>query len=158
MIDISILEKGHKVDEDYARGIVESHYYQMMAETGALGYYSFLAIMAWSLIIGAIKQLTNGDLIIRSFMIGITFGLFGNYFQSRIEHTLVNYTNMYLWMTYCGILSAAPWYSKSEKALAKLQQSSDAAAEPSGTSQPQPLDLPEKEEDAFPFVTKPFWT
>ena len=49
-VDESIREKGHKVDPDYRRGIVESHYWQMRAETGWFGYLSFMALLGGTVI------------------------------------------------------------------------------------------------------------
>ena len=114
-IDESIREKGHKVDPDYKRGIVESHYWQMKSETGILGYVTFLLILGASLLMALWKALFNGQVLYRAIALGVAAGFMGNYLQSSIEHTLVNYSNAYLWMTLQGALQAIPWFSRRQR-------------------------------------------
>ena len=111
-IDESIREKGHKVDPDYKRGIVESHYWQMKSETGLLGYVTFMLILGVTLLMALWKALANGHVVYRAIALGVAAGFMGNYLQSTIEHTLVNYSNAYLWMTLQGALQAIPWFSR----------------------------------------------
>ena len=111
-IDESIREKGHKVNPDYKRGVVESHYWQMKSETGLFGYATFMLILGGSLVMAMIKACTNGQVVYRAIALGVAAGFAGNYLQSTIEHTLVNYSNAYLWMVLQGALQAIPWRSK----------------------------------------------
>lgn len=108
LVDESIREKGHKIDPDYRRGIVESHYMQMRAEGGWLGYGSFMAVIVASLVAALGRALLARDPAVRAWAMGALAGLIGNYLQSQFEHTLVNYTNLYIWMTLAGGLAATP--------------------------------------------------
>ena len=111
LIDESIREKGHKVDPDYKRGIVESHFWQMKSETGLLGYVSFVVILVLS-VLGP-SCVTNKDPLYRALMLGIVWSFCGNYAQSTIEHTLVNYTNLYMWALLISLIVITPWRYKS---------------------------------------------
>jgi hypothetical protein len=45
-----VSEKGHKVDEDYSKGVVESHYWLLLGETGYPGFWAyilFIVVTSW---------------------------------------------------------------------------------------------------------------
>ena len=88
-IDESIREKGHKVDPDYKRGIVESHFW-VKSETGLLGYVSFVAILVLSVLVPFIKSITNKDPL-PGVDVGHRLVLLQQLRSKHIEHTLVNY-------------------------------------------------------------------
>ena len=97
LVDESMREKGHRIDPGYRRGVVESHFWQMRAEAGWLGYGSFVALLAASLAVCAWTWLRCPDPLARAWALGVAIGLLGNYGQGLLEHTLVNNTNLYLW-------------------------------------------------------------
>ena len=40
-------DRGQKVDPDYAKGVVESHYYLLLAENGYLGFATYMLFILW---------------------------------------------------------------------------------------------------------------
>jgi len=124
MADASEKEMGHAVGEDYNRGVVESMYLQYLAEAGNLGYWSFLGVIIGTVLTGVIKAIRLRDPLLRACALGVLMGLGANYVQLMLEHTLVNYANMYQWMTWCAVLAALPWTAA--KLTAKV---ADAQAE-----------------------------
>jgi hypothetical protein len=48
-------DRGHRVDADYAKGVVESHYWLLLAENGypgLMGYLLFIGVTGWWVVRG----------------------------------------------------------------------------------------------------------
>ncbi len=111
-------DRGQKVDFDYAKGVVESHYWLLKGETGWLGYLTFM------LFIIIVTGRTLPLIIMRrgsleaAIAVGILVGFGITYVHSSLERVLTQTKNLALWMTYIGLLGALirmPQLSKGEE-------------------------------------------
>jgi hypothetical protein len=99
-------DRGQKVDVDYAKGVVESHYWLLKAETGWQGYLTFM------LFIIIVTGRTIPLIILRrgsleaAIAAGILIGFGITYVHSSLERVLTQTKNLALWMTYIGLLGA----------------------------------------------------
>jgi hypothetical protein len=111
-------DRGQKVDPDYAKGVVESHYWLLKGETGWPGYLTYMLFI----IVVTARTL---PLIIRrrgsleaAIAVGILVGFGITYVHSSLERVLTQTKNLALWMTYIGLLAAIirlPPIKKGEK-------------------------------------------
>jgi hypothetical protein len=102
-IDQYFLSFGERIDPKARKGIVESHYYLLLSETGFQGLGSYLIVIAvflwWNLRAAwAYRQQFLG-----SVSIGIFIGCTMNYIQSTLERVLTQPRNMMLWMLLLAI-------------------------------------------------------
>jgi hypothetical protein len=99
-------DRGQKVDFDYAKGVVESHYWLLKAETGWPGYvtYMMFIIIVTSRTIPLIIM-RRGSLE-AAIAVGILVGFGITYVHSSLERVLTQTKNIALWMTYIGLLGA----------------------------------------------------
>lgn len=108
-------DRGQAVDFDYAKGVVESHYWLLKAETGWLGYFTYM------LFIVVVSARTIPLIIARrgsleaAIAIGILVGFGITYVHSSLERVLTQTKNLALWMTYIGLLGALIRLPKTEK-------------------------------------------
>ncbi|WPJ96813.1 O-antigen ligase family protein [Coraliomargarita algicola] len=99
-------DRGQKVDYDYAKGVVESHYWLLKAETGWLSYLTFMLFII--LVTGRTLPLIvmrRGSLE-AAVAVGILVGFGITYVHSSLERVLTQTKNLALWMTYIGLLGA----------------------------------------------------
>ncbi|CAA6678249.1 MULTISPECIES: O-antigen ligase [unclassified Lentimonas] len=110
-------DRGQKVDNDYAKGVVESHYWLLKAETGWQGYVTYM------LFIIVVTGRTIPLILMRrgsleaAIAVGILVGFGITYVHSSLERVLTQTKNLALWMTYIGLLGALlkiPKVSKNE--------------------------------------------
>jgi hypothetical protein len=99
-------ERGQRVDPNYAKGVVESHYWLLKSETGWLGYLSYMLFIIY------ISARTLPLIIFRrgsveaAIAVGILIGFSITYVHSGLERVLTQTKNIALWMTYIGLLAA----------------------------------------------------
>ncbi len=98
-------ERGHKVDPDYAKGVVESHYYLLLAETGVQGLVSYLLLIALFLWWNVRAMFRFRAQFIGCVSLGIFAGCLCNYLQSSLERVLTQPRNLMLWMLLLGTVS-----------------------------------------------------
>jgi O-antigen ligase len=103
VIDDGEREKGHKVDEDYAKGVVESHYYLLLSETGYQGLISYLLFIAVFLYYNFLGALRFRNHLLGCMSLGIFVSCLCNYIQSALERVLTQPRNLMLWMLLLGI-------------------------------------------------------
>lgn len=100
--------RGHRVDETYAKGIVESHYWLLLAETGWGGwacYLGFIAVTAW----WCLRCAGHGHgTPVRALLTGVLIGLILLYAHSTLERVLTQTKNLAMWMILLG------WVAKFE--------------------------------------------
>ena len=96
-------ERGHKVDPDYAKGVVESHYYLLLAETGYQGLVSYLVFIAVFLWWNVRAMFRFRAQLLGCVSLGIFVGCVCNYLQSSLERVLTQPRNLMLWMLLLGI-------------------------------------------------------
>lgn len=97
--------RGHKVDEDYAKGVVESHYWLLLAETGyggLLTYLIMIGLVQWWALRGAwSRRGTLAGAVLGALAIG--FGL--TYVHSDLERVLTQTKNLSMWLILVGCVA-----------------------------------------------------
>lgn len=99
-------DRGQAVDYDYAKGVVESHYWLLKGETGWPGYLTYMLFIIY--VTGRTVPLIlfrRGSLE-AAIAIGILIGFGITYVHSSLERVLTQTKNIALWMTYIGLLGA----------------------------------------------------
>ncbi|MEO0509165.1 MAG: hypothetical protein AAF065_04855 [Verrucomicrobiota bacterium] len=99
-------DRGQTVDYDYAKGVVESHYWLLKGETGWPGYLTYMLFIV--VVTGATLPLIilrRGSLE-AAIAIGILIAFGITYVHSSLERVLTQTKNLALWMTYIGLLGA----------------------------------------------------
>lgn len=89
---------GDIVDPDVAKGIEESLYYLLLAETGLQGLVSFLALITLFLWWNLRAAWYFRHQFLGAVSIGITVGCGLNYIQSLVERVLTQPRNLMLWL------------------------------------------------------------
>lgn len=112
-------ERGHKVDADYAKGVVESHYYLLLSETGWQGLGSYLLFIGVFLWWNVRAMWSFRNHLFGCVSLGIFAGCACNYLQSTLERVLTQPRNMMLWLLLLGIVSRLEtWRREKTKAPA----------------------------------------
>lgn len=97
--------RGHKVDEDYAKGVVESHYWLLLAETGYAGFATYMwliVLIQWWALRGAwARRKTSAGFFLAA--VAISFGL--TYVHSDLARVLTQTKNLGMWMILVGCVS-----------------------------------------------------
>jgi hypothetical protein len=95
--------RGMKPNYERANGLVESHYYLLIAENGYFGLYAWLAVIFAALWRNFRAFLFFGHSFLRCMSLGIFMGCALNYAQSTLERVLVQPRNLMLWLILIGI-------------------------------------------------------
>ena len=95
--------RGMKPNYEVANGVVESHYYLLIAENGYLGLYAWFAVIFVGLWRNIRAFLFFGHTFLRCLSLGIFLGCGLNYAQSTLERVLVQPRNLMLWLILLGI-------------------------------------------------------
>ena len=98
VIDDGERAMGHRVDDSYAKGVVESHYWLLLAETGYPGSASYFLLMGaslWWCVRGVFRYRNN---VLGAFCLGVGLALAITYFHSNFERTLTQTKNLYAWL------------------------------------------------------------
>ena len=96
--------RGQKVDEGYAKGVVESHYYLLLAENGYLGLATFLILIIWIQVSAGYSSLRHWFSMRGALCIGVFVGFFLTYVHSNLERVLTQTKNFTLWMILIGLV------------------------------------------------------
>lgn len=97
--------RGHKVDENYAKGVVESHYWLLLAETGYGGlvtYLLFIGVVGWWALRGAWAR--RGTLA-GAFLGAVAIAFALTYLHSDLERVLTQTKNLSMWLILIGLVS-----------------------------------------------------
>ena len=111
------LEKGHR------KGISESMYWLLLAETGYQGFAGFILLIAvflWRNIRGALFFRNH---LFGCVSLGIAMGCSTNYAQSLLERVLTQPRNMMLWMILLAITAKIEVWRRKAKKERKLAKS-----------------------------------
>lgn len=95
--------RGMKPNYEIANGVVESHYYLLIAENGYAGLIAWLAVIFISLWRNLRAFFFFGHTFLRCLSLGIFMGCALNYLQSTLERVLVQPRNLMLWLILIGI-------------------------------------------------------
>lgn len=102
VIDDREREKGRPVDEEYAKGVVESHYWLLLAETGYGGlitYLLFITVTAGWCLLGMWRWRRQ---FLAAFLCGLLVAMALTYLHSSLERVLTQTKNMATWMILLG--------------------------------------------------------
>lgn len=97
--------RGMKVNYEEANGVVESHYYLLIAENGYAGLAAWLLVIGVGLWRNVRAFLFFGHSFLRCLSLGIFMGCALNYLQSTLERVLVQPRNLMLWLILLGIVA-----------------------------------------------------
>lgn len=95
--------RGMRVNYEEANGVVESHYYLLLAENGYVGLIAWLAVIAVALWRNTRAFFCFGHSFLRCLSLGIFVGCALNYTQSTLERVLVQPRNLMHWLIFLGI-------------------------------------------------------
>ena len=98
-------DRGHKVDDDYAKGVVESHYWLLLAETGYGGFVTYMIVITltgWWAVRGAWAR--RGTLA-GVFLSAVAIAFFLTYAHSQLERVLTQTKNLAMWMLLVGCVA-----------------------------------------------------
>jgi hypothetical protein len=95
--------RGQKPDYSKANGLVESHYYLLIAENGYLGLWAWLLLICVGLWRNLRGFFAFGYSFLRCLSLGIFLGCALNYVQSTLERVLVQPRNLMLWLILLGV-------------------------------------------------------
>lgn len=95
--------RGMTPNYEKANGLVESHYYLLIAENGYYGLYAWLAVLFVALGRNVRAFVAFGHSFVRCLSLGIFMGCALNYAQSTLERVLVQPRNLMLWLIVLGV-------------------------------------------------------
>lgn len=95
--------RGHKVDPDYAKGVVESHYYLLLGETGWPGLCAYLLFIGLHLTGALWCGLRHRHQLAGVFLLAVAVAFALTYLHSTLERVLTQTKNLSLWMLLIGV-------------------------------------------------------
>jgi hypothetical protein len=98
LIDQYFKDHNEFKEVDTSKGIVESHYYLLLSETGYQGYLSYLVLIGYFLFLNVRSAIFFRKHFLGVVSIGIGIGCSCNYLQSLLERVLVQPRNLMLWL------------------------------------------------------------
>lgn len=98
LIDQYFKDHNEFKEVDTSKGIVESHYYLLLSETGYQGYISYIILIAYFLFLNLRSAIFFRNHFLGVVSIGIGIGCSCNYLQSMLERVLVQNRNLMLWL------------------------------------------------------------
>ncbi len=114
--------RGMKPNYELANGVVESHYYLLLAENGKPGLYAWLVVICMGLWRNARAFFFFPHSFERCLTLGIGAGCAFNYVQSTIERVLVQPRNLMLWLILLGITARLEITRREEKRKAREEK------------------------------------
>jgi hypothetical protein len=103
--------RGHTIypEQFMANPLTESFYWLALAETGTLGFATFLLFAALTLWHGLRSTLGFWKSPLGLLFYGVTVALAISYFHLQVERILVQTKNLTTWVIFCAILARAEW-------------------------------------------------
>ena len=123
------------VDKYYKKGVVESLYYLILAETGYHSLAVFLAFMGLFLWWNVRAIWTFRDHFLGSVSLGIFLGCGMNYVQSTLERVLTQPRNLVLWLLVLAVTAKIEFWRKLE-VKRRLQRAHEAKRRAPGLRDP----------------------
>ena len=116
LIDQYFKDHNEFKEVDTSKGIVESHYYLLLSETGYQGYASYLILIAYFLFLNARAAIFFRKHFLGVVSIGIGIGCSCNYLQSLLERVLVQPRNLMLWLLMLALTARIETWRRQAKA------------------------------------------
>lgn len=108
-------ERGQAVDEDYAKGVVESIYYLHLGENGYLGLAGFILVMAWLTLRSAWHVFASRKSLAGDIALGIAVAMLITAVHLQLERVLTQTKNLALWMVMMGLVAAMARLNKAKR-------------------------------------------
>ena len=102
--------------------LTESFYWLTLAETGSLGFATFMLFAGITLWHGLRTTLGLWKSPLGLLLLGVSVALAISYFHLQVERILVQTKNLTTWIIYCAILSRAEWWRRQHKVRRKLER------------------------------------
>jgi hypothetical protein len=125
IIDNYFKRTGDETTSDQNKGIVESHYYLLLSETGYEGLLGYLVFVGYFLWCNARAAFYFRNHFLGAVSIGIGVGCISNYLQSTLERVLTQPRNMMEWMLLLALTARIESWrrqAKKERATARTSQ------------------------------------
>jgi hypothetical protein len=133
IIDQWFLSHGERIDPHHKKGISESLYYLVLAETGIQGFITFLAFIVlflyWNLRAMIFFRARFAGMI----SLGIAIGCGLNYTQSLLERVLTQPRNMMLWFILLALTARIEMWRRQAKKPKRV-----VVFDPEETPEPEP--------------------
>lgn len=120
IIDQYEREGGVRVDASHQKGLVESHYYLLLAETGYQGLAAYLVFIVVFLFRNVRAALFFRNSFLGSLSLGIGAGCGFNYIHALLERVLTQPRNLMLWMLLLAATARIEMWRR-QKRLKQLQ-------------------------------------
>ena len=121
IIDEWELEGGATIDPHHQKGVVESLYYLLLAETGWQGLISYLLWMALYLWWNVRAAFFYRYDFLGALSLGIAFGCGCNYAHSTLERVLIQPRNMMLWLLLLAVTARIQTWRREDASLRRRQ-------------------------------------
>nr|WP_246417954.1 O-antigen ligase family protein [Haloferula luteola] len=99
--------------------LTESLYWLMLAENGALGFGTFLLIVALTMGYGIRSTVAFWRTPAGLFLMGMTISLAVTYFHGQVERVLTQTKNLTTWVIFCAIVARGEWWRREAKKARK---------------------------------------
>jgi hypothetical protein len=106
---------GNPVDPTYKKGVVESLWFLLLAETGYPGFATYILLIFMFLWYALRNAIFFRHHYLGAVSMGIFFGSVMNYFQSFLERVLTQPRNMMLWFILLAVTARLNVWRKAEK-------------------------------------------
>jgi hypothetical protein len=127
IIDEWELEGGVTIDPNHQKGVVESLYYLLLAETGWQGITSFLLFMALFLWWNIRSAFFYRYHFFGALNLGIAMGCGCNYLQSTLERILIQPRNEMLWLLLLGLTARIHSWQQIDAKARRAEEHDDPA-------------------------------
>ncbi len=121
-IDQYFKSYGYRMDKNEAKGIEESLYYLLLAETGFQGLLSFIAVMGYFLWLNIRAAWHFRNQFLGAISIGIACGCGINYLQSLLERVLTQPRNLMLWLILLALTAKIETWRRRDKKEKRLKK------------------------------------
>lgn len=106
VIDQWNLDRGYNVSEEYAKGVVESHYWLIKAENGLLAFCAYMFLIIYTWFRGLYLMITRRGRFEAALVSGILIAFALTYGHETLERVLTQTKNLALWLMFMGVLGA----------------------------------------------------
>ncbi|HZM06397.1 MAG TPA: O-antigen ligase family protein [Candidatus Saccharimonadales bacterium] len=132
IIDNYFKRTGDETTADRNKGIVESHYFLLLSETGYEGLAAYFVFIGYFLWCNARAAWCFRNHFLGAASIGIGIGCLSNYLQSTLERVLTQPRNMMEWLLLLALTSRIETWRRQAKKERALARNDPNLSEPMG--------------------------